>query len=272
MIKKLLLLIVSFCSIHAMKDNIEWVVKYQQTNIHLTTESLYDICEKVNIAIVGHHEQDLLFQIHPDLVRSTGNFYQRLYIYKTNNIYKKKEHGICIGAVEPCLTTNSYLNEHRQLAKRWQYVSYADELFGGAHAFKEACKDLAFCYKHVLSFTINPKLLQEQFNFTALSKPHPHQKSIALPTLSTKTGFPFEDAAPIAITTIINFIKAHPECYDDIYLSVDDIMQFNTYKKLLLKRTELWDKILLFYMIYKNGNNILSFLPYDVIKLILRLI
>ncbi|HLJ31019.1 MAG TPA: hypothetical protein VKU36_01150 [Candidatus Babeliales bacterium] len=271
MIKKTLLLILSFCGIDAMENNIEWVVKYQKTKIHLTTESLYDICDKVNIAIVGHHQQDLLFQTHPDDPRCTGNFYIRFFIYKTKDIQKRKDQGMCITVMEPCLKKNSYLNKHQQLAKRCEYVSLKDQALYTDDALDVASQDLTTCYYNALSFIINTHVIKEYSSY-AKYQPHPNPKSIALPTLSTTTGFPFDDAAPIAIKTVVNFIKAQPECYDDIYLSVDDMMQFNTYKKLLLKRTGSWDKMLLFYLIYKKGNNILSFLPHDVIKLILQLI
>ena len=283
MIKKLLLLIVSFCSIHAMENTQRWKITCNKTNIHLTTD-LFEACDNAHIIIAGKHEQNSFYACPGEAHDTIGCFYHSSH----NNIYKNKDNkkrihnAAFIKVVEPSLYTLTFINNKKR-KKTFTYTverQMAIAYFEAKQAIAEASKDLAGCYKGALDFGIQnyESLLSNAINDSAefdtiLKKP----KSIALSSLSTNVGFPSDKAGIIAVKKVIKFIKTKQRknelSYDEIYLAVNDTAQFNLYKKLLLKRTGLLHKIYLFnlgYMIDKES--ILIALPKELILYILSFI
>jgi hypothetical protein len=103
-------------------------------------------------------------------------------------------------------------------------LNWLHQTFYGDEAIIEAAKELALCYKNVLAEGL-----------TILDKKQ--EKSIAISALGTDVGFPREDAAPVAVATILEFIKTSGndgiEPYALIHLFVKKRSEFARYKELL---------------------------------------
>jgi len=88
----------------------------------------------------------------------------------------------------------------------------------GQKAINEASIDLDICYTSALVKTV------EQLG---TDKKH----RIALQNLSTRVGFPLSTAAPVAVKSIIDYLKKHSTHYECVYLFVDTDAEFNIYKE-----------------------------------------
>lgn len=126
--------------------------------------------------------------------------------------------------------------------------------FSHNNAIEEASKDLKMCYTNVLTEVL--KLCQ-----TTYRPPH----TIALPALSTDTGFPRDKAAPIAVNTVLEFVKNNPGKYETINLFVKKRSEFELYKK-LLKTYILSPKLALLYYSSQEHESIFSILPSELLK------
>jgi len=286
MIKKLFL-ILSFYSLQAMEKNSEsdqlqkWIIQYNKTNIHLTTD-LFEACDKAAIIVVGKNEQNALHACPTERYEIIGCLYHSSIneIYKNKDTKKVIHNRALLKIVEPSLMSLTFQNKNKKKKKTLTYTvtrSVCSSYHEGKKAVTEAVsKDLARCYKNNLEFCLQnyesllSKSISDTDEYWKISqKPH----SIAFSSLSTKSGFSFNKAAPVAITSVLDFInKNSQDAFHDIYLVVDDIPQFNLYKFLLLKRTGLLYKMCLFYWGYKDEKSILAGLPIELRNYIVKLL
>lgn len=59
-------------------------------------------------------------------------------------------------------------------------------------------------------------------------------RTIAFPSISTGAyGYPIEEAAPIAVETVLRWIKAHPDALDEIRFVLHSKRDYNVYKQLV---------------------------------------
>jgi hypothetical protein len=84
----------------------------------------------------------------------------------------------------------------------------------GEKAFEEAKKDLIFCYHNALSYIAQEKKM----------------RSIALLTLGIVTGFPWQVAVEIAISSVCEYVKKRPHDYTKIWLCTIKTWQDNSYQ------------------------------------------
>jgi hypothetical protein len=94
---------------------------------------------------------------------------------------------------------------------------YEVEAFG-QEAISQASIDLDICYTSVLINTIEQLKTHKKYR-------------IALQSLSTHVGFPLSDAAPVAVKSIVDYIKKHSTHYECVCLFVDTDAEFNIYKE-----------------------------------------
>lgn len=180
-------------------------------------------------------------------------------------INAKTMHCTVMSVIEPRIKKSRYYdNKQSEFAKGFSYYAerytrdathtYVTSEAHGNEAITQASKDLALCYTKVLTEGL-PKLSENKY------------KSIALPTLSADVGFPREQAAPVAIAAILEFVSNNPNAYNSIALFVKKQSEFALYKTLL---TEYWNnttaKICFLYCAHKNPDHFLSNLPRDIIN------
>jgi len=144
-------------------------------------------------------------------------------------------------------------------ADTFEYFKY----YEGNDAIKEGLQDVRVCYEKVLAYIAerNDKKLA---------------KTVALPTLGVEkyTGnvFPKDKAAPVAIQSIIEFIKKNRGAYNTIELFVEEDFEFDLYKEFLMSWRRGEENILLLYFAQRDPENICSLLLLDVIHYIAKLI
>jgi len=273
MTKKWLLLCFVTQLIHNMETDKtpinSWDIIHHKTKINLTTESLSNIYTKANLTIIGYNAQRKLLRknkvvpkskrisstddiIHPNDIGKTSVTHYIIFPDGTL-IASPVRNTRLLQIVEPCIKQRCWSDGKKHPSYKTLYGYWTDKA-----ALECASKDLAKCYDIVLTKG-SEKLL-------------PKKKKIAIPTLSTKVGFPQDKAVPIAVEQVIRFIEAHPEIYDAIYLVVEDMVEFDLYKSLLTQHTKLLHKISLFYWANQDKNNILSWLPGELIYYIVKLI
>lgn len=233
-----------------------WIISYNKTKITLTQETLYNIKNKVELTVIGtNHQNELLKDQKKRIV-----FFPYYEVSKTcltnyvlfdngSTVFAQRGTMPFLQVTEPFITHVSH-NSIYHVVRNIRHFEFKND-----QAIKEASKDLTLCYEE----TLNRGLL-------GLNK-----KSIALPTLSTEVGFPEDKAAPIAVETVIQFIKNNQH-YDDIYLVVKKDSEFNLYKSLLIQHTGLLYKIYLFYWTHKDQEKNLSLLPREIRDYIIQLI
>jgi hypothetical protein len=194
-------------------------------------------------------------------------------IWKNGNKKNTKIRSLYIA--EPCISQLDYSNTKEKSIKIFTYIlnkkpqhgSFYRPLplqFFGDEAIQEASNDLVFCYKRILAKGLGTLELTPQ-------------KSIAIPTLSADTGFPRELAAPIAVTTVLEFIKSEPKKwnpinnkpvqYDTINFVVNKRSDIALYKKLLVQRCNGVYNICLLSWAHKDSE-LLSCLPREIIDYI----
>jgi hypothetical protein len=266
---------------HSMETN-NFSIKIYGTIINVTNGPLHVLHN--NTCVVGQHQQQLLefsniekSYIPGELSCShTLKYIENIYsenssdddTYKTfevENRHKLSKNAQTlttknkvIRVTEPCISSAGWRRDP-QTDRLIPTTSYTIHRFDENHqktyldfkddkAVREASKDLILCYEKALIHGV----------------PHP-EKNIAFSTLSADVGFPRDKAAPIAIKTIITFLKNNPHTYNCITLCVQKRSEFTAYKKLL---NDYWQRICLLYCVYKNYDTdvALSWLPLDVIN------
>lgn len=138
--------------------------------------------------------------------------------------------------------------------------------FTNEKAFNEASSDLVLCYDKALAIGLE-RLKNKK------------DKSITFTTPATNLGFPAKKATLIAINTVLDFIRNNPDSYHKIIFCVrpteDD--KYNEYAALyhsLLEESYALQlhKIYLFYEAHKRQQNVLFFLPDEIIHTIAKLL
>jgi hypothetical protein len=222
---------------------------YGKTKINVKKGSPCDLDGKIDYIVFGSNEQRLLEKSFADgyLVGHTTLLrHKSLYIERKNadsdfdddtytschndlraksekDLYKKCLKSIAIEVIEPLIFTSQYSGEYYYYAEK-NNLEHKNWFFGikkfGIEAIEDASHDLAVCYE---------KVLTKGLKRTGKEK----KRSIALPTLGTAVDFPRERAAPIAVKTILKFIKNNPKAYSCIELFVKKQSDLVLYKTLL---------------------------------------
>lgn len=232
--------------VHGMDTTQTLDFPFHQTIIRLTKGSMFDADGKVDLMIVGRVQQRTLQapdfgdssevgridQVHANTIytknkdtdsASDDDIYKPYATFENNSpwqqAHEKKMQSRVLSVIEPHIKMKAFNDR-----QTWSY--YAERMHRSSmvdlnssnkeQVLQAAKKDLAICYKKAL--------------LQGLRK----EKSIAIPALGTDVGFPREDAAPVAIATIIEFIKTSTtEPYELIHLFVEKRSDFVRYKELL---------------------------------------
>ena len=221
------------------------------TEIQLIHGPLYDAdAKKVDIIWAGRKEQLILqapsfgdyrgncvgkiFPSNNDIYYPKNPYGQeyRPFKYNDKTLYKdalRKEMSMPVMyVVEPTIAEKNNYNTNK--ANDYYYYALHDlkdigmsqgdhevNVFG-QEAIRQASIDLDICYTSALIKTI------EQLE---AGKKH----RIALQSLSTHVGFPVSAAAPVAVKSIIDYLKKHSTHYECVCLFVDTDAEFNIYKE-----------------------------------------
>lgn len=241
----MILACMSTALVHGMDDTKTLDFPFHSTTIRLTKGSMFDADGKVDLMIVGRVQQRQLRapdfgdssevgridQVHANMIyiknkdtdSASDDDTYKSYTSSENNstwqhAHEKTMQSRVLSVIEPRIRMKDFGDW-----QTWSY--YAERIHSSSmvdlntmnkeQVLEAAKKDLALCYKK--------SLLQ------GLRK----EKSIAIPALGTDVGFPREDAAPVAIATIIEFIKTSAEPYELIHLFVKKRSDFARYKELL---------------------------------------
>jgi hypothetical protein len=230
--------------------SMEWSTSYTygETKINVKKGSPYDLDGKIDYIVFGSNEQRLLaksfvdgyFVGHITIFRRKSLYiehknadsdfdndtyvscYNDLRARSEKNLSKKCLKSFAIEVIEPLLFTSQYSGEYYYYAEK-KNLDHKNWFYGtkqfGVEAIEDASHDLALCYEKVLAKGLR---IGEGKN-----------KSIALPTLGTAVDFPREKAAPIAIKTILEFVKNNPKAYSRIELFVKKRSDLVLYRTLL---------------------------------------
>jgi hypothetical protein len=300
--KKNIVLIVSIsiASIHGMETNF-WTVTCGNTKINLNKKFILDACAQegngIDCAVVGFHEQQelagCLFQnktVGECICVDNPLFVPREsgckcgYTSKAIFFFPYRYSPFFVKVVEPRLGFKFGDDEEcGELEKNFTYFFYETtrpdvagcpinfEYFGD-DVMKEASEDLAICYKKVLAYGVNTIGKKEK-------------KCIALPTLGTWSkglsfAFPRKEATPIAVKSVVEFLKNNPDAYDRVELFVETYLEFILYKLSFIQHCGLLEKICLLYCAhashyanaYRDPEYPLSLLPRELIHYIANLI
>ena len=249
---------------------------YDKTIINLTKGPITAADGKVDLIVVGDNQQRMLrhpsFADIPDI--ATISYPENNIIYKKNSddesasdddeykpypsskkiqqLWQKAEHKTMSCPVmritEPCLTKKHYYNIFKKThVKDFMYETKNPDtsnkhgsytVLDGDKAIEQARLDLIKCY-FIALFAGLEKQCYFMALFTCLKKlSFNKEKSIALAPLGVDVGIPREDAAQLALKTILTFIKDNPDAYDRIELFVTKRSEFETYKELLIQYAE----------------------------------
>lgn len=278
----------TFFFAHPMEQIDHFSIKLYGTTINVSKESLYNIADKVDICIVGRHQQQLLnYSIF------TKFYYPgtqdpsdiNILFYKNKNDESDSDDDICnlfeeenrskicknvkqkevtstiIKIAEPYISLDGWYRDpftntlmprccYKVMKQNVILRLFQEKTFYENQALIEASKDLAWCYENAFMKGIICK-------------------SIAFPTLSAGMGFPRDKAAPIALTAIINFLRNYaPYIYDRIELVVKKRSEFAAYKKFLI---DYWQKPCLLILAHQDEDHFLHNAPREIIDFILRL-
>ena len=259
-----------------MENTQRWKITCNKTNIHLTTD-LFEACDKAYIIVAGKHEQNLFHPCPEEGYDAIKTIYHSSIdqIYKDKNSKKKIHNAVFMKIVEPSLIT---INKDEKDKNPTYTVYTPNACFGytGEKALHKAYADLILCYRNALKFCMDNYeylLSKRVFNSEKLDEILKKPTSIAISSLSTNVGLPYDKASLSAVAEIIGFIENNKLAYDDIYVAANNITEFNFYKLYLLKRTNLFDKICLFYLGYVlDKESVLAVLPKDLIFYMLSFI
>lgn len=272
--------------IHGMQDNNFSITSYE-TIINLTKGFLSKA--NVDIIVVGKHQQRTLqktfiqfqhdkydyamYEKQPeydsdsnDDTYTAHNHIQQNQLWK--HAHKKTLNNLVMAITEPRIvqfqyhdqTLNKLIigpmhhNNHQNTKIDNSYLGHETE---NIRAIETASKDLIVCYQNALRDGL-------------LNLGKKKEKSIAFPPLSADVGFPRDKAAPIAVATILEFIKNNPYQYNRIELFVKKRSDYKRYEELLKNHYMKMQKALLLY--YRQHNYIdFNLLPREVQSIILML-
>ncbi|HEX4068567.1 MAG TPA: hypothetical protein VHX42_00560 [Candidatus Babeliales bacterium] len=251
--KQIVILVVIFTAYtQAMEQVNQWSITLYDTKINLIKGFIGDAGDRVSAIIVGRNQQQTLREPSLGDIQDVGQCYSGQSIYKKSkddesasddDTYKPYEHAdysskddttkiwkrateikvaaTIVAIIEPrIMKTNSFDSEYNTIEVPY-YINRKSCWDGaeGTKAIEEAIKDLKMCYEKILDRLVKSG----------------DKKSIALQALSTEIGFPREKAAPIAVKTIVEFIKNNSGAYAEIEMFVKKRSEFDLYKNLLEK-------------------------------------
>jgi len=298
-------------SIHSMETNSlleitkkSFNIAYCGTKINVTKKSLFEISDKVTMTIVGKHQQKMLhyyFAENYDCIGITyfpgSPIYQKYEEYDSDsdddtykpyepchlsdthqhNFKKLEDKHLITKIIEPCITQTTLLNGQKTylynvMRKNVNSVNHVAVLTSiDKTAIEEASKDLIQCYNNVLTFPIECGTLDNHICANKLN--NSAKPTVALPPLGADVGFPRDKAAPIAITTVLKFIKNNPNAYGTIYFYVKKRSDFARYKLLLMHHTGVLYNICLFILAHKyDKSSVVSIFPQEIVHYITQLI
>lgn len=219
--------------LHGMEDQNSLSFPIGKTIVKLTKGCIYDADGTVDLMVVGRVQQKQLQEPSFGDLFDTGMMFN----VKENIVYIKNKETDDSASDDD--TYKPYPNPNRNRRELWKHAytkqlqnkviaiieprifkeyrlfSYVrnDMEFVVPKAFEEASKDLALCYNKLLDI--------------------PSIKDIAIAPLGTDVGFPRDQAAPIAVKTIIEGIKNNPDKFASIHLFVKKRSEFALYTELL---------------------------------------
>lgn len=245
---------ISTSLLHAMETNSLTIV-CGKTTINLTKGSPFSPDRKIDCTVTGRNQQRMLQP--PDFGDSfttgTINYIRNQTVYEKNedsasdddtykpwsdtnnkweNAHNQKINSTIMSVIEPRISLSDYFNEEQNdcIEGFFYYTERQNpknkntgtivEVYGD-NAITESSKDLITCYLNALTEGFEKKY-----------------ESILLTALSTEVGFPRKEAAPLAVATIIQFIKDFPAAYNRIELVVKKRSEFEQYKDLLQQYAE----------------------------------
>jgi hypothetical protein len=266
-----LLMVLFAVQMHAMEKENTWSVTAYGTKINLNKVDILDYyaddTKKEEVVIcVGQHKQQELGAVPgyaslgycyvQHIVRFKPKIGSPHYQKACSNKWKlRARKGACFLCV-----TEPYFSKHMFYA----YCDSDHNIYTGELAIQKSCEDLVLCYNAALDCGV--PLLKEK-----------KSKNIALPMLGADAqrdywGIPKDKAAPVAVDAILTYIKNKPNFYDSIQLFMEEDIDFNLYKKLLIQWINTEKNVLLFYFAHKDPEHLLSLLPRELIKYITELI
>jgi hypothetical protein len=273
--KKNIAVLVVLCTsfMHGMEKENTWSITAYGTNINLYKEDILDHyadqTNKIDVVIcVGQYKQEELGE-----TPIGGNVTGKCWKQKTVR-FSPKEDSINYQKARTCgwdfpqregiqflvVTEPRVFNQPGEDFKYWFDDS---ECYTKEAAITESCKSLLDCYSAVLNAGIE---LQKEKNI----------KNIALPMLGADSQYEHarmfkEDVVPIAVNSVVEFLRNKRRVYDNLEFFVDEGSDFGLYKELLME----WrgkENVLLFYFAQQDSENILSVLLRDLIHYIAKLI
>lgn len=200
-----IVLVIVMCSsyLHSMEiESVNLTYTYGATKINLTKGNIYDFDGKANLIVLGEREKEI-----------------------ETSFYAQSKSTILSG-IEPkvFLIHDKQKNESTYCYHTFSHASPSERVrlhtfHKGEEAIKHAGNDLHGLYQDALAWgVLQGKALE---------------KTIAIPTLGTATGFPRDRAAVFAVSAIIDYIKRCSKDYNVIYLVMNEESDFDLYKKLL---------------------------------------
>jgi hypothetical protein len=267
---------------------------YKNTNIYITTRSLFEVNRDVNCIVVGYHEQNMFIKdkFHKKYVQPEGNVFNAS---GCDIRQKNKEYGysftttnnIVLKAVEPRVVQEKS-SQHKK-SKKTKCNNTTSNTIPIVSEDTKAILD--GCYRRSLHLCLMIHDEQEEIEDKKDIKSHwfSKEKNIAFANLGVAVGFPRKEAATIAVTSIRKFITKYPKVYDKICFIVETQDELDLYRKLFeeeeqekmilrvyyrrLLEKQAWDKI--FLIVYhgpQDEKSVFSWLPREIIMKILYLI
>ena len=279
----------SFFSTHPMEQlSHDFSIQLYGTVLNINKKHIRHIAHKVDLIILGKHEQQLLNHHHvlnkyyqPGITTLSNQIFYKDPANESDSddeTYKpfteenrkslfaygmtKQPDQTIIEITEPCIPLEGWLRD-TVTDILTPHPSYNVErvttdgkglqfmFLYGDPAITEASKDLALCYDIALHKGVKEKC-----------------KTIGITTLSADVGFPREKATPIAMSRITHFIRNNPDAYERIELCIKKRSELKSYKQFLIN---YWQKPCLLYCAHKDENHFLYNIPGDVIHCILQL-
>lgn len=215
------------------------------TTISVRYDSIFDEDVNADLIVIGKNQQQML-QPHGVSVRTRAKSFSDQTVYvknaETDSVIKKEIKSKILRVSEPKIVRQFYLNE--ETAQEDTIVTYTreqcysrngelqNELFIGDKATDEALKDLAVCYRNLLSEgirKIGPK----------------HNKKIAIAELSREFGLSYKDVAAVIIKEIVDFVESHSHGtgYSEMDLFItEEESESNEYERRLSAAVAAQDK------------------------------
>jgi hypothetical protein len=275
--KNNMIFIASFFTLfaQAMEPENKWSITAYGTKISLYKDDILehyaDENKKIDVVIcVGQYKQEELGE-----TPIGGNVTGKCWKQKTVR-FSPKEDSINYQKARTCgwdfpqregiqflvVTEPRVFNQPGEDSKYWFDDS---ECYTKEAAITESCKSLLDCYNAVLNAGIE---LQKEKNI----------KNIALSMLGADSQYEHarmfkEDVVPIAVNSVVEFLRNKRGVYDNLEFFVDEGSDFDLYKKAVIEQYyELTAKICLFLLAQQDSASTLLMLPRDLIHYIAKLI